>query len=184
MPRWQQGSEERLITAAIDLFAAQGFENTSVAEIAERAGVTNRTFFRYFADKREVLFAESDTLRDALVEQIMQAPRNAKPFSIITDVLASFDWDCLGPRDFQRKRQTTIDANPELLERDLTKINNITTGFIDALKQRGVDAHTAQLAARVGVQLFATAYQIWLEEGGEMKAISKKLKPLLAEVVA
>jgi AcrR family transcriptional regulator len=184
MPRWQQGSKERLQAAAIDLFAAQGFENTSVAEIAERAGVTNRTFFRHFADKREVLFSESDTVRDALIAQIMQAPRKAKPFDIITGIMADFDWETLGPRDFQRQRQAIIAANPELLERDLIKVNKITLALIDAFEQRGADATSARLATRVGVQLFTTAYHIWLEDGGDMAAISKKLKALLTKIVS
>src|SRR3954452_24416960 len=95
MPRWEQGSADRLKKAALELFEEQGFENTSVVEIADRARVTTRTFFRYFSDKREVLFSESDRLRAALVQKILDAPDVSEPLRAVTTVLAEFDW--LGP---------------------------------------------------------------------------------------
>ena len=91
MPRWEHGSEDRLKKAAIELFEEQGFEKTSVIEIAERARVATRTFFRYFSDKREVLFAEAEVLRAALVKGVLQAPDLAQPLQLVTDVLAQFD---------------------------------------------------------------------------------------------
>jgi AcrR family transcriptional regulator len=103
-PRWEHGSEDRLKKAAIKLFDEQGFENTSVIEISERARVTTRTFFRYFSDKREVLFTGSDELRAVLVEKILQAPDVVEPLQVVTGVLAEFDWESLGSRDFQRQR--------------------------------------------------------------------------------
>ena len=93
MPRWEHGSEDRLKKAAIELFDEQGFENTSVIEISERARVTTRTFLRYFSDKREVLFAGSDELRAVLVEKILQAPDVGEPLRVVTAVLSEFDWE-------------------------------------------------------------------------------------------
>ncbi len=181
MPRWEHGSEDRLKKAAIELFDEQGFENTSVIEIAERARVTTRTFFRYFSDKREVLFAGSDDLRAVLVEKLLEAPDVAQPLQLVTGVLAEFNWESIGSRDSQRRRQAVIDANPELLERDLIKNHSIAVGFIDALRQRGVDADIAQLAARVGTQIFSTAYARWLEEGDEadLATIGESMMSLL-----
>jgi AcrR family transcriptional regulator len=185
MPRWEHGSEDRLKKAALELFAEQGFEDTSTIEIAARAGVTNRTFFRYFSDKREVLFAESDGLRTMLVEKLRQAPDVTEPLQAITRVLAEFDWENLGPRDIQRRRHAVIAANPELLERDLSKQHIITVEFADVLRERGLDADVAQLAARVGVQVFLTAYGDWLETGDEadLATVSEKVTSLLATLL-
>jgi AcrR family transcriptional regulator len=105
MPRWEHGSEDRLKKAAMELFDEQGFENTSVIKISERSGVTTRTFFRYFSDKREVLFAGSDELRAVLVEKILQVPDVGEPLQVITGVLSEFDWESLGSRNSQRQRQ-------------------------------------------------------------------------------
>jgi len=185
MPRWEHGSEDRLKKAAIELFDEQGFENTSVIEISERAGVTTRTFFRYFSDKREVLFAQSDELRAVLVEKILKAPDVREPLRVVTAVLSEFDWESLGSRNSQRLRQAVIAANPELLERDLSKNHSIAIGFMDALRQRGVDADIARLAAHVGIQLFITAYIHWLEAGAkaDLTMMSESVMSLLASIV-
>jgi AcrR family transcriptional regulator len=185
MPRWEHGSEERLKKAAIELFEEQGFENTSVIQISERARVTTRTFFRYFSDKREVLFAGSDELRAVLVERILQAPDVGEPLQVVLAVLSEFDWDSLGSRKSQRQRQAVIAANPELFERDLIKNHCIAVGFIDALRQRGVDADIARLAAHVGIQLFITAYIHWLEAGAkaDLARMSESVISLLASIV-
>lgn len=185
MPRWEHGSEERMQKAAMDLFSEQGFENTSVGEIAARAGVTNRTFFRYFSDKREVLFAGSAHLRAALVEKILQSPNVAEPLQLVHQTLTGFNWRSLGSRDFQRQRQAVIAANPELQERDLIKHYSIAVGLAEALQQHGVHHDIAQLAARVGLQTFFTAYEHWLSAGdkADLAAISVSHMALLAKVV-
>ena len=185
MPRWEHGSEERLKKAAIELFEKQGFENTSVIEISKRARVTTRTFFRYFSDKREVLFAGSDELRKVLVERILQAPDVGEPLQVVIGVLSEFDWKRLGSRKSQRQRQAVIAASPELLERDLIKNHSIAVGFIDALRQRGVEADMARLAAHVGIQLFITAYLHWLDARarGDLAMMSESAMSLLASIV-
>ena len=156
-----------------------------VGEIAQRAGVTTRTFFRHFPDKREVLFAGADALRSALVEKILLAPETAEPLRLIIDVLASFDWEGLGPRAIQRQRQAVIAANPELLERDLSKHHGIVVAFTDALLRRGVDGDRARLAARVATLVFFTAYGQWLEtdDSADLATISESVMSLLATIV-
>jgi AcrR family transcriptional regulator len=185
MPRWEHGSEERLKKAALELFEEQGFENTSVIQISKRARVTTRTFFRYFPEKREVLFAGSDELRAVLVEKILQAPNIRAPLKVVVAALSEFDWNGLGSRRSQRRRQAVIAANPELLERDLIKNHSIARGFTDALQHRGVEADTARLAAHVGIQLFITAYLHWLEGGAktDLAMISDNAMSLLASIV-
>lgn len=178
MPRWEQGSEERLTAAALELFREQGFENTSVVEIARRARVTNRTFFRYFSDKREVLFADAEDVRAALVEGVRRAPGVAEPLGLVVRVLAQHPWEGLAPRRALRERAAVIAANPELLERDLVKQHAMALEFADVLERRGVDRDLARVAARVGIQVFLTAYERWLdpEEGTEdLAAISDEL---------
>ncbi|MBU3062596.1 TetR family transcriptional regulator [Nocardia sp. NEAU-G5] len=184
MPRWELGSEDRLKRAALELFDEKGFEDTSVVQIAKRAGVTTRTFFRYFSDKRDVLFAESDQLRAALVEVIRQAPDVGNPLHVVIGTLVEFDWESLG-RDVQRRRQAVISANPELLERDLIKHDDIARAFTDALRQRGIETDIARLAARVGIPVFFAAYEQWLEAGNdvELGSITEKLMSDLESLV-
>jgi AcrR family transcriptional regulator len=167
MPRWEQGSADRLTRAALELFEERGFENTSVVEIAARARVTTRTFFRYFPDKREVLFGESDRIRAALVQAILDAPDVAEPLQVVTTVLAEFDWSFPGV-ELQRRRHAVIASNPGLLERDLIKQNDIANDLIQALLRRGVEEGAARLATRVGVQVFATAFAQWVERDGRV----------------
>jgi AcrR family transcriptional regulator len=166
VPRWEHGSEERLQEAALELFEEQGFESTSVGEIAERARVTTRTFFRYFPDKREVLFARADRLRDALVDRMLRAPDVEEPLEAVVGVLAGFDWEGQG-RESQRRRQAVIAANPELRERDLIKHEDIAVAFADVLRGRGIDPEIAQLASRVGAQVFRVAHEQWTTAVGE-----------------
>ena len=185
MPR--NGDEVHLLLqqAALALFCERGFDRTTAAEIAARAGVTERTFFRHFKDKREVLFDRADELRATLVETILRTPDVAEPLQVVTGILTGFDWEGLGSREFQRQRHAVIAANPELLERDLSKHLGIAVEVADALRQRGVDAEVAQLAARVGIQVFLTAYEAWLEACNEvaMATIGDRLMSLLGTIV-
>ncbi|MEV0315030.1 TetR family transcriptional regulator [Nonomuraea fuscirosea] len=162
MPRWEHGSEERLKQAALELFQEQGFEATSAVQIAERARVTTRTFFRYFRDKEEVLFADADALKETLVHDLLQAADVSEPLRAVTRTLAGFDWGRLGSRESQHRRNAMIAANPRLLERELVKQHQVADGLGDALRRRGIDPDVAELAAGAGVQVFRTAYQRWL----------------------
>jgi AcrR family transcriptional regulator len=184
VPRWEEGSVDRLAEAALELFEERGFEDTSVVEIADRAGVTTRTFFRYFPDKREVLFAESDRLRAALVQELLGVPDVTEPLLAVTTVLAGFDWSSLGT-ELQRRRHAVIAASPGLLERDLVKRHEIAVAFTRALQQRGVEADAARLAARVGTQVFSTAYEQWVEggDGAELAELNDAAVALLERLV-
>ena len=184
MPRWEQGSADRLVKAALELFEEQGFENTSVVEIADRARVTTRTFFRYFPDKREVLFGESESIRSALVRAILDAPDVTDPLRVVTTTLAEFDWGVLGI-ELQRRRHAVIAANPGLLERDLIKQHDIAIEFIQALRRRGVEENAARLATRVGVQAFATAYAQWVvrDDDADLRKLTDAALDLLQTLV-
>jgi AcrR family transcriptional regulator len=184
MPRWEQGSADRLVKAALELFEEQGFESTSVVEIADRARVTTRTFFRYFPDKREVLFAESDRIRTALVQAILDAPDVTEPLQVVTAILAKFDWSASGV-ELQRRRHAVIAANSGLLERDLIKKNGIAIEFIEALRRRGVEEDAARLATRVGIQVFDTAYAQWVasDDGADLSKLIEAAMDLLQTLV-
>lgn len=163
MPRWEPGSRERLQGAALDLFSEQGFEDTTVGEIAARVGVTTRTFFRHFVDKRDVLFAGAEDLETSLTEQIIQAPPHLTPLDAIAAALATVGTHLVVPRHYLRQRQTVIAASPELMERELIKFDALATAFATALRRRGVDDPTASLAAQAGTTVYRTAYRRWIE---------------------
>jgi AcrR family transcriptional regulator len=159
MTRWEPGSRERLQGAALDLFSRQGFENTTVAEIATQAGVNRRTFFRHFTDKRDVLFAGAAELEALLVGRTVDAQSNLAPLDAIVAALAAIGTDSMVPRHYLRQRQAVIAASPELMERELIKFDSLSAAFADGLRQRGVDDPTAGLAAQAGVSILRTAYR-------------------------
>jgi AcrR family transcriptional regulator len=167
MPRWEHGSEERLKQAAMELFEEQGFEETSAVQIAKRARVTTRTFFRYFPDKEEVLFADAVALHDAIIRNLFETADVTAPLSAVARTLAAFDWERLGSRDSQRRRDAMIASTPQLLERELIKQHQMADGLCDALRRRGVGPDIAELATNAGVQVFRTAYRQWLEGDGD-----------------
>jgi AcrR family transcriptional regulator len=169
----------------MELFDEQGFQNTSAVQIAKRARVTTRTFFRYFSDKQEILFADADMLCAALVQEVLQATDVGEPLQTVTRTLAGFNWENLGSRESQRRRDAMIASNPYLLERDLIKQQQMADGFSSALHQRGVDPETAGLAAHVGIQVFRTAYRQWLEadDNTDLATMTETVMSLLATIV-
>jgi len=185
MPRWEQGSKERLQQAAMELFEEQGFEDTTAVQIAKRARVTTRTFFRYFADKQEVLFADEDMLRAALVQEVRQAADVSAPLHAVTQSLARFNWDGLGSRESLRRRDAMIASTPCLLERELIKQHQMADEVGSVLVQRGVDPEAAGLAAHVGVHVFRTAYRQWLdnEDDAHLASTAETVMSLLATIV-
>jgi AcrR family transcriptional regulator len=185
MPRWEHGSEERLKQAAMALFEEQGFQNTSAVQIAERARVTTRTFFRYFPDKQAILFVDAERLSAALIQRILDAPDVAEPLRAVVQALGGFDWLGLGSRESQRRRDAMIASNSDLLERELIKQQQMADGFSGALQQRGVDPDSAELAARVGIEVFRTAYRQWLaaEDDPELATMIEAAMSVLATIV-
>ncbi len=164
MSRWKPDAAGRLIKAAITLFAEQGYEETTVAEIAERAGLTKRTFFRYFSDKREVLFSGSGELERLWLEAMAGAPAKATPLAVVTAGLDPVAELFIERHDFARIRARIIEANPELKERELIKLQTLTGAIKAALIERGVSATAAILAAQSGVTVFHVAFTNWVHQ--------------------
>jgi AcrR family transcriptional regulator len=163
--RWQPNAPQRLVLAALDLFAERGYDSTTVVAIAERAGLTKSTFFRHFSDKREVLFG-ADTITGLLVEGIAAAPAEASPLETVAYALDAIGREAFTRerREFVARRRAVITANPELQEREALKALSLTTATIDALKQRGVSDLTAHVASQLGSLAWKLAYDRWIEE--------------------
>lgn len=168
MGRWEPGAGERLRTAAMELYLERGYEQTTVSDIADRAGVTARTFFRHYADKREVLFAGSQALQEALLASLEGAPATAGPLDAVAAALEVVATTVGQHRSLSRMRQTVIAANAELRERELIKMAAWATALADGLRRRGVPEPTASLAAEAGVAVFRVAFEGWLAESAEV----------------
>ncbi|GAA4344858.1 TetR family transcriptional regulator [Angustibacter luteus] len=148
----------------MELYVERGYDQTTVAAIADRAGLTARTFFRYFADKREVLFAGSESLQDSLVAALDDAAPDASPMQAVAAALDAAA-DFLGDRrDYSRQRQSVIAANAELRERELIKMASLAHALGDGLRRRGVPEPDASLAAEAGVAVFRVAFDRWVND--------------------
>jgi AcrR family transcriptional regulator len=168
MVRWEPGARQRLQAAALELFATRGFEETTAAEIAQSVGLTERTFFRHFSDKREVLFYGQEQFLQAFVDGVDAAPPDASPLEVIAAAVrgaASFFPD--ERRPYSRIRQSVIDANPALQERELHKLSGTATMLAEALRARGIGEPSATLAAQSGATVFGIAFAQWIREGEE-----------------
>src|SRR3984957_16989019 len=162
MGRWEPDSRGRLQEAALALYSERGFDQTTAAQIAARAGLTERTFFRHFADKREVLFGGSALLQERVVAGVVSAPPEDGPLDAVARGLAAAA-AMLGEfrRDLSRQRQIVIAANPELRERELAKLADYAATVANALRQRGVAEPQASLAADAGMTVFRVAMERW-----------------------
>jgi AcrR family transcriptional regulator len=166
MVRWEPNARERLARAALELFGERGFDSTTVVEIAERAGLTERTFFRHFADKREVLFAGGE-LQELIVNAVAAAPGAASPIDAVAAGLAAAGAMLQDRREFARQRQAVIVANPELREREVMKLASIAAAIADTLRERGVADPAASLTAEVSMAVFRSAFERWVYEASE-----------------
>lgn len=183
MGRWEPDARGRLAKAALELYAEHGYEQTTVAEIAKRAGLTERTFFRHYADKREVLFAGAGELEDLFVRAVAGAPQTAVPLDALTvglDAVAELFAD---RREFARRRQAVITANAELQERELIKLASLAAALADTLRGRGIPAPTASLAAEAAVAVFKVAFERWIAPGEE-RAMQQLIRESLTELKA
>jgi AcrR family transcriptional regulator len=163
MGRWEPNARGRLEQAAMELYVERGFEQTTVAEIAKRAGLTERTFFRHFADKREVLFWGSATLQEHLVNAVASAPDSAAPIDAIAAAIEVAGVVLQERREAARQRQTIIAANPELQERELIKLASLASALAGALRRRGVSEPAASLTAEAGIAVFKIAFGLWTD---------------------
>lgn len=166
MARWEPGARERLVVAAVDLFTEQGYDATTVAEIAERAGVTRSTFFRHFTDKREVLAAGQETLSRLLADGILEAPADAGPLEAVAAGLERAS-SVMGPanRELGTRIKAAVAASAELQERDALKSVGLAVAMTAALADRGIPGPTAHLAAEIGVLAFKQGFARWSEGG-------------------
>jgi AcrR family transcriptional regulator len=164
MARWEPGARQRLVVAAVDLFNEQGYDATTVAQIAERAGVTRSTFFRHFPDKREVLVAGQETLSQLLAEGITEAAADATPLEAVAAGLERAS-NAMGPmnRELGPRLKAAVGASIELQERDTLKNVGLAAAMTVALEARGVPDPTAHLAAELGVLAFKRGYAQWSE---------------------
>jgi AcrR family transcriptional regulator len=151
----------------MELYGERGFDNTTVEEIAARAGLTERTFFRYFADKREVLFGGAHELQEFLVAHVLEAPASLAPIEVVARAyMAAGDDFFEARRDFSRTRQAVIAASAELQERELVKLATLNAALADALRRKGVADPAASLAAESGGSAFKLGFERWLEDTG------------------
>ena len=176
----------RLQGAALELFRKRGYDRTTAADIAARAGVTERTFFRYFPDKREVLFGGEAILRSALTASIADAPAGLGPLDTLFRAFRSFQPVLEDSWSYSKPRHEVISATPALHERELAKIAALTDALATALKARGVVDLRAALAARTGMAAFVHATLSWLDDptlgfGERIDLVFGELKALLAE---
>ncbi|MDO9379670.1 MAG: helix-turn-helix domain-containing protein [Nocardioidaceae bacterium] len=167
MARWAPDARDRLVVAAVDLFNEQGYDDTTVAQIADRAGVTKSTFFRHFPDKRELLVAGQETLSRLLADGIADAPADATPLAAVAAGLERASGTMgqsnreLGPR-----LRAAVAASTELQQRDALKSVGLAAAMTEALTARGVPDPAAHLAAELGVLAFKRGYASWSEGPG------------------
>ena len=167
MTRWQPDARGRLTLAALELYAGQGYDRTTVAEIAARAGLTERTFFRHFSDKREVLFAGGEQLEAAFVEALAAAPPAATPIEAVAAALDSAAGFFEGRHPFSSARQAVIDRHVELQERELLKMASLANALTEGLRRRGVPDALARLTAETGVTVFRVGFERWVRADRE-----------------
>ncbi|MGC4932239.1 TetR/AcrR family transcriptional regulator [Gordonia sp. DT30] len=182
MARWQPDAPQRLAVAALELFEKQGYDDTTVIEIAQRAGLTKSTFFRHCLDKREVLFGDG-ALTALVVDGIAEAPSDATPFEAVAhamDLLGTtiFTGDRL---DFVVRRSAVIDASPRLREREALKGLAVTAAMADTLERRGVSLVAARVGAECGSLALELAFERWSEAGG-VEPFGALARHALAEV--
>ncbi|MBB6380300.1 AcrR family transcriptional regulator [Pseudonocardia eucalypti] len=162
MGRWEPDARGRMIRAAMELYAERGFDQTTASDIAERAGVTERTFFRHFADKREVLFDGSATMVRTAHDAILAAPADSSPLeAALAGMVAGGDL-LKDLHDRSVRRAAIIAANPSLQERELLKLASMTDAAAGALRERGVPEPAASLAAHSAVTVFHIAFARWV----------------------
>jgi AcrR family transcriptional regulator len=162
--RWEPNARGRLEQAALELYGERGFEQTTVAEIAQRAGLTERTFFRHFADKREVLFSGAGSLQELLVNAVASAPDSAAPINAVAAALEAAGALLQERREHSLRRQSVIAANTELQERELIKLASLASALAETLRQRGVTDPAASLTAEAGIAVFKIAFERWINE--------------------
>jgi AcrR family transcriptional regulator len=185
MARWEPNARARLVLAALGLFAEQGYDNTTVTQIAERAGLTKATFFRHFPDKREVLFVGQEVHSRLLADGAAAAPDSATPLEAVAAALdalaASFTAE---QRGFGPRLLAVIADNPELQERSTFKRAALAAALTSALRKRGVPDLTACLAAELGVLAYHRAFELWVDPAASQQTLPELARQSLDELRA
>ncbi|MGH3211841.1 MAG: TetR/AcrR family transcriptional regulator [Trebonia sp.] len=183
MPRWEPQARDRLREAALELFLAHGYDNVTVAQITERAGLTRRTFSRYFADKRDVLFAGSEQLPGVIADAVGRVDPALAPFEAMLSALTEVG-DLLADQvQHAAERRAIVEASPELQERGRTKFAEVTGALGAALEQRGAEGATAGLLAPVGAAIFWAAFDRWARQPGR-GSLADHIRETAAELAA
>jgi AcrR family transcriptional regulator len=189
MTRWEPDARGRLEKAAMELFQERGYVQTTVEEIAARAGLTERTFFRYFADKREVLFSGSKELERGIVDRIESAPQEASSLDAVAAAFEGAGAELQDRRDlhFVRARYALVTKHAEIQERELIKLASLAVAVTNALHARGVSEPAASLAAEAGIAIFKIGFERWVRErkprdlAAHIRAAVVALKAVAAE---
>jgi AcrR family transcriptional regulator len=180
MPRSSEDARNRLQHAALELFAEHGFDQTTAAQIAARAGVTERTFFRHFLDKKEVLFEGQAILSAALTEAVRAAPEDLPPLEVLHSAFASVTSMLEENRPFSEPRQHIIKATPALQEREVAKHAALISVVVEALQTRGIAWPQANLTAQIGLAVFSHAISAWFADSSVQ--LSEHLEQAFAEL--
>jgi AcrR family transcriptional regulator len=184
MVRWEPGARERLSAAALDLVDELGFDDTTTAEVAARAGLSERTFFRHFRDKREALFAGGEAFAAAHVDGVAAAPAGATPWELVAAALqGGAGFFAEERREHSRRRDRVIASHPALRERELLKLTDLAATLAGALRERGVPEPRATLAAQSCVTVFTVAFARWLAPD-ETRALADLEAEVLADLAA
>ena len=167
MSRWEPNARGRLEQAAYELFLGRGYDQTTVADIAKRAGLTERTFFRHYADKREVLFGGAGALHDELLRALDEVSPELPPIEAVRIAVETISALMRGRRPLARERRRIIAAHADLQERDLNKRSSLTGALEAGLRRRGVAESAASLAAEMGIAVFYGGFDRWLDDPAE-----------------
>lgn len=177
MSRWEPDGRRRLQEAALELFTDQGYAATTAAAVAERAGLTERTFYRHFTDKRDVLFGAEDRLRDLLADTVTSAPATLSPRAAVAAGLDAVAVALQPLHTAQKRRAAIIDGHPDLRERELAKLTTWSAFLGNALHTRGVPPLQAEIAAELAVTVFRVAFVRWTapaEDGTDLPTLVRE----------
>lgn len=184
MARWEGNARGRLEQAALSLFEEQGYDRTTIAQIAQRANLTERSFYRWFTDKREVLFGGSRELEERFVAAMDAVPAGTAALPTLLAAFATAP-QVFRPREFLVRRAAVIAANPPLHERELIKLVAISSAITDALLRRGHDRETARLATDIGLAVLRLTTERWMaEERADADGFAEALSASAADLLA
>jgi AcrR family transcriptional regulator len=183
MGRWEPDAAGRMSAVAFELFQTRGFSNVTVEEIATEAGVTQRTFFRHFPTKEDVLFSDGSHIVNDLIAGMAEASLDARPLEVLAAALRKLAHGFEGERDHHRARSQIIDSVPALRERELLKRHYLVGALAEGFVTRGLPRTRAQSVAGVGMVVFQSAYSAWVTDRSATK-LSTRIDRALEEITA